>query len=57
MHVLFRIDGGLGFDTGIGKKLLRFFARVSALAVVVPINFFRHRQFLRFTEDVYGCLY
>lgn len=42
MDVLLRVDSDFGFDIGVGKKLLRLFASVSAFAVIVPVNFFCH---------------
>lgn len=46
MDVLFRIDNHFGFDAFLRKKLLRFRASLSALAVVIPINFLSHGSFL-----------
>ena len=36
---LFGVDGFSGRDVGVRKKLLRFFAGLSAFAVVHPIDF------------------
>ena len=45
MYVLFGIDNNFRFDASIRKKLLRFDASLSALAVIVPINSFGHYSF------------
>ena len=43
MRFFLCVDFGCGFDIGGGKKLLRFGASFSALAVVAPVKF-RHSQ-------------
>lgn len=42
VDVFLGIDDGLGYDSGFRKKLLRFDTRLSALAVIAPVNFLWH---------------
>lgn len=52
MRLFFCIDFGFGFNPGIGKKLLRFGAGLSATTVVAPVNFFSHDLFQYVLEDL-----
>jgi len=46
MDVFFCIDDDFGFDARVRKKLLRFGTGLSALSVIVPVNFLGHGSFL-----------
>jgi hypothetical protein len=56
VNVFFGVDDDFGLDAGVRKKLLRFGTRLSALAVIVPINFLSHCSFLLIYGEAGGRL-